>query len=175
MFPTNRAVMQQAWVVNDLEAAARRWSATMGIGPFYLTTFTPDRFQDIIYRGAPGVHEMRTAISYSGDIQIELIERTGKHANCYSDSIAPGQEGFHHLCLWTTDLEADILGYAAQGLEVATRGRLKRGPAFAYIDAVESIGCMIELLEFSQKLSEVFAQWRDNCAAWRGGDLFIGK
>ncbi len=175
MIPSTRTVFQQAWVVTDIEHSARQWSRTLGIGPFYRATYSADRFENVVYRGAPGIQQMRTAICYAGDIQIELIQRIGNQPNCYSDTIPEGQEGFHHVCVWTHDLDADIARHAAQGNQVATRARVRRGPAFAYIDAVRSIGCMIELLEYSAALAQVFDQWRDNCAKWDGGELFVGS
>jgi hypothetical protein len=175
MLPSTRSVFQQAWIVNDIELSARRWSASLGIGPFYLATYNSDRFEDVVYRGAPGIQQMRTAICYAGGVQIELIQRLGNRPNCYTDTIPEGQEGFHHICVWTHDLDADIGRYAQQGSEVATRGRVRGGPAFAYVDAVKSIGCMIELLEYSAALEQVFDGWRENCAQWTGGELFIRR
>jgi hypothetical protein len=175
LFPAARSVFQQAWVVNDLEASARQWSTSLGIGPFYLATYQADRFEDVVYRGAPGTQQMRTAICYAGLVQIELIERIGNQPNCYTDTVPVGREGFHHICVWTFDLDADIRRHAQMGHEVATRGRMRGGPAFAYVDAVRSIGCMIELLEHSVALENVFNGWRDNCANWTGGELFIRR
>lgn len=175
MKPDSRVLLQQAWVVNDLEAAARRWSQTVGIGPFYLADYKPDFFVDVSYRGAPGVMQMRTAICYSGDVQIELIEPTGTGPSCYRDTVPQGQEAFHHICYWTHDLEADIAAYAARGCPVANRGRVRNGPGFAYLDATRSVGCMIELLEYSERLAGIFDGWRANCAAWTGGELFVRR
>jgi catechol 2,3-dioxygenase-like lactoylglutathione lyase family enzyme len=170
-----RELLQQAWVVDDLEAAARRWSAMLGIGPFYIAEYRPDFFVDVQYRGQPGTLAMRTAICYSGAVQIELIEPTGTAPSCYRDTVPAGREGFHHICYWTHDLEADVASYVARGCVLANRARVPNGRGFAYLDATASIGCMIELLEYSERLEAVFAGWRDTCAAWQGGELFIRR
>ena len=34
--PMNHKVLQMAYVVNDLEASAKRWIESFGVGPFYI-------------------------------------------------------------------------------------------------------------------------------------------
>lgn len=166
-------MFQQAWVVRDLEAAARRWSEHCGIGPFFVANYTADRFVDVEYRGRPGQLAMRTAICYAGQLQVELIEPAMASECGYRDTVPAGTEGFHHICFWTDDLDKDIDHYLRQGCSVANKARVKGGPRFAYVDASASLGCMIELLEHSEPLAAVFARWQSQCAAWRGGELFV--
>ena len=175
MIPTRRDLLQQAWVVDDLEAAAQRFSATLGIGPFFVAEYRPEFFTDVQYRGAAASLSMRTAIAYAGAVQVELIQPTAEGPTCYRDTVPAGREGFHHLCFWTHDLEGDIADYVRRGCVVANRARVRKGPAFAYLDATAQIGCMIELLEYSTGLAAVFDGWRDTCARWDGGDLFVRR
>lgn len=35
-FPSRPDIIQYAWVVPDLERAARHWHTTMGVGPFLI-------------------------------------------------------------------------------------------------------------------------------------------
>jgi hypothetical protein len=175
MTPSPRELLQQAWVVDDLEAAAIRFSKQLGIGPFFLADYKPEFFSDVTYRGSPAQLAMRTAISYVGAVQIELIQPTATGPTCYRDTVAAGCEGFHHLCFWTHDIERDIADHVARGSVVANRGRVRKGPAFAYLDATAQIGCMIELLEYSPGLAGVFDGWRDACARWQGGELFVRR
>lgn len=159
--------------MRDLEAAARRWSETCGIGPFFVANYTSDRFADVQYRGQSGVLAMRTAICYAGHIQVELIEPAMDSHCCYRDTVPVGSEGFHHVCYWSTDLERDIAHYLQQGCSLANQARVKGGPQFAYVDATRQIGCMVELLEYSEPLAAVFERWRSRCASWQGGELFV--
>jgi catechol 2,3-dioxygenase-like lactoylglutathione lyase family enzyme len=168
-------MFQQAWVVDDLEAAAQRFSRTLGIGPFFIADYRPEFFETVEYRGQPGSLQMRTAIAYAGAIQVELIQPMGTGPSCYRDTVPAGREGFHHICFWTHDIDADIVDYVARGCSVAVRARVKKGPRFAYLDATASIGCMVELLEYSTGLAQVFDSWRATCAAWRGGELFVRR
>ena len=173
MIPTNRAILQQAWVVDDLEQAAQRFSRRLGIGPFFVADYRPEMFENALYRGRPTALQMRTAICYTGDVQLELVQPADTGANCYRETVPKGQDGFHHLCFWSQDLATDMAQHLTTGATIAVQGRLKKGPAFAYIDATASIGCMIELLEYSPKLAALFDGWRQRCAAWQGGDLLV--
>lgn len=175
MTPTSRELLQQAWVVDDLEAAAARWSKTLGIGPFFVADYRPEFFSDVEYRGRPGQLEMRTAICYAGAVQIELVQPTGNGPSVYRDTVPAGRDGFHHVCFWTHDLERDIADYLARGCTIGVRGKVKKGPAFAYMDATASIGCMVELLECSPALAGLFDRWRATCAAWTGDELFVRR
>ncbi len=175
MIPGRRELLQQAWVVDDLEAAARRFSATLGIGPFFTSDYRAGFFTDVEYRGRPGTLQMRTAISYAGAVQIELVQPTTTEPTCYRDSVPAGRDGFHHLCFWSHDLERDIADYVAHGCPIANRGRVRKGPGFAYLDATASLGCMIELLEYSPGLAALFDGWRDHCARWDGVELFVRR
>lgn len=166
--PTRNRAIQNAWVVNDIESSARQFSATLGIGPFFVARYDSSMFESLSYRGAAGELVMQTAIAFSGDMQIELIEPAGDSPSAYRDVYAPGETGFHHLCFWSDDIDADLAHYAALGCEAANVGKMRRGPRFAYVDARERAGCMIELLEHSVPLAALFDSWQQANAAWDG-------
>ena len=91
--PTDRTVFQNAWVVDDVEAACMKWVNEMGVGPFFVTEYT-DQISDITYRGEPADLSMFVAIAQAGPVQIELIQPTV--ARCaYRDSVPPGTVGFN--------------------------------------------------------------------------------
>ncbi|MEL7025106.1 MAG: VOC family protein [Pseudomonadota bacterium] len=166
--PTQRKVTQNAWVVSDIEQAARDWSRTLGIGPFFLGTYPASLFEGMRYRGAPGELTMRTAIAYSGDLQIELIEPLGHAPNAYRDMYPAGRMGFHHVCFWSDDLDADLAHYARQGQPAVNVGQMRGGPRFAYVDTRPAFGCMTELLEPHPHVIAMFADWREHSDHWDG-------
>ena len=173
MTPTRRTVTQNAWVVTDIEAAAEAWSRTLGIGPFFMGTYPASLFEGMTYRGGPGELTMRTAIAYSGDLQIELIEPLGDAPNAYRDVYPPGESGFHHVCFWTDNLEADLVAYAAAGAITVNKGTMRGGPGFAYVDTRKQFGCMTELLEPHPHVVELFAGWKRKSEAWDGKEAIV--
>jgi hypothetical protein len=176
ILPTHNVAIQQAWIVNNLEETAKKWSAMLSVGPFYIAEYSPQVFGEIEYRGKPGKLHMNTAITYAGDIQIELVEPVGIYPCAYFDTIEPGSSGFHHLCFWTEDIEADIAHYIQQGCTVANLGQIAgNGPRFAYLDASKTLGYMIELLERSAGTEATFNGWKENAKNWQPGDPDIIK
>ena len=71
--PLQREFFQNAWVVDDLSAAIDQWVTKLGVGPFFVTEYR-DVFSDVVYRGVPGLLNMKVALAQNGPIQIELIE-----------------------------------------------------------------------------------------------------
>ena len=83
--PTDRTIFQNAWVVEDVEAAAMEWVNKMGVGPFFITDYTPGTFEEITYHGKPSDLAMRVGIAQAGPVQIELIEPISEQC-AYRDS-----------------------------------------------------------------------------------------
>ncbi|MEM6680649.1 MAG: VOC family protein, partial [Pseudomonadota bacterium] len=110
LLPTDRTVFQNAWVVPDLKAAVRHWTEVMKVGPFFIVDHTGS-LKNVMHRGEPGSISMTTALAQAGPVQIELIEVHGDGPNCYRDIYKPGEGGFHHMCVWTHDIEADHAYY----------------------------------------------------------------
>lgn len=172
--PTNNIALQNAWIVTDIENAAQRWSDAMGIGPFYVAEYSPAIFDTVEYRGKPGKLHMKTAIAYAGEVQIELVEPVGEYPSAYSDTIKPGSSGFHHLCYWSDDFDADMAHYAELGYAVANQGQMAGGgPRFSYLDASHELGHIVELLERAEGTEQIFNAWKESAKQWRAGDQAV--
>ena len=139
----------------------------MGVGPFFVTEYT-NQFSDVFYRGRASELSMIVALAQAGPLQIELIQPTIDQC-AYRDSVAPGSIGFHHMCVWTHDFEADTEYFEALGYEVANSGRAGN-IQFAYYDTRPLLDCMLEVVTKNDQIVERF----DNIAAaainWDGKD-----
>ncbi|MCY4565375.1 MAG: VOC family protein [Gammaproteobacteria bacterium] len=165
--PTDRTVFQNAWVVDDVEAACMKWVNEMGVGPFYVTEYT-DAFTGMTYRGQPSELDMFVAIAQAGPVQIEIIQP--KTARCaYRDSVPAGTSGFHHICVWTHDIEADTDYFARLGYETANRGQAG-DIVFAYYDTRPLMNCMLEVVTQSDSIVERFAMIAAAAENWDGKD-----
>ena len=164
--PTDRTIFQNAWVVDDVEAAATRWATELGVGPFFVTDYT-GHFSDVTYRGEPGELSMIVAIAQAGPVQIELIQPTTDHPCAYRDSVEPGTVGFHHMCVWTHDIEADTDYLAGLGYPAANMGSAG-SVRFAYYDTRPLLGCMLEVVEHLPAIEGRFKRIAEVCASWDG-------
>jgi len=166
--PTDRTVFQNAWVVNHIETACMKWVTEMGVGPFFLNEYPDGTFSDVTYRGQPAELSMKVAIAQAGPVQIELIEPLTEKC-AYRDSVPDGTEGFHHMCIWTLDFEADHRYFESLGYAAANTGRI-RGNDFAYFDTRALMGCMLEVITQNAQTQARFAMIAKTATNWDGKD-----
>lgn len=156
-------IIQYAWVVPNLEEAARRWHAATGIGPFLVNRDL--RLDRPRYRGQPSATRFSTAVAQHGDVQIELVEQLDDGPSAYRDTVPAGATGFHHVAFVTDDLAADLAHYAEQGFAVAADGFF--GPVgYAYVDTSPALGHMTEIIEDKPAIQAFFAAIRKAAERW---------
>lgn len=167
-----RRIVQQAYVVADIEAAMRRWTDTMGVGPWF---FNPSiQVDDTMYRGQPTNLAFAGAITYAGDTQLELIQPLDDSPSCYRDLVPTGQERHHHVAIFADDFDADVARYVAAGFPVAFSGR-NRDMRFAYCDTSSVLGIMVEILEDVPSVRASFGAVKAAADAWDGTDPIRGR
>ena len=164
--PTDRTVHQNGWVVADLDAAIHKWVAELGVGPFFVTEYGP-QFTNLTYRGSPGELRMRVGISQMGPMQVELIEPTTNDPSAYRDMYPAGSGGFHHMCVYTHDIEADTAYFDKLGYAAVNKGEVG-AIKFAYYDTRPLMGCMWEVAEIAPGSDERRERMRMLCANWDG-------
>jgi len=165
--PTDRSVFQNAWVVPDVESACMRWVNELGVGPFFVTEYR-DAFSDMTYRGEPAKLDMIVALAQAGQVQIELIQPLV--ATCaYRDSVPEGEMGFHHMCVWTHDIDADTAYFDGLGYPAVNHGRVGQVD-FAYYDTRPLMGCMLEVVSHDPGVVERFGQIAAAAVDWDGVD-----
>ena len=164
MIPS-KSIFQNAWVVTDIQANIDYWTQRFGVGPFF--TFDYRGGPELTYRGKAGIIEMQVALAQAGDVQIELIKPISNEPNIYRDLVHSSNTQFHHMCMWTDDLEIDTIN-----LEQAGYPRVMySGPAqarFAYFDTSKINGHMIEILERKPEISAAFEQLKKLTVNWNG-------
>lgn len=166
--PTDRTIFQNAWVVTDLEAACMKWVTEMGVGPFFISEYPDGFFSDVTYRGKPADLSMRVAIAQAGNVQVELIEPLTPEC-AYRDVIPAGESGFHHMCVWTYDFQADVDYFERLGYAAANTGKV-RNVDFAYFDTRPLMGCMLEIVTNNPGTEARFAMIAETAASWDGTD-----
>jgi hypothetical protein len=156
-------ILQYAWVVPDLEEAARSWHALAGVGPFLVNRDI--RLDQPRYRGVESATRFSTAVAQHGDIQIELVEQLDDTRSAYRDTVAPGMTGFHHIAFIADDFDIALAHYTDAGLAVAADGWF--GPMrYAYVDTVAALGHMTEIVEDKPAIRAFFAAVRKAAERW---------
>lgn len=163
----NRRVIQNSWVVADLDAAMQNWIETTGIGPFFVVSNVPIEEQK--YRGRDTSIDVTIALAQAGDIQIELVAQHNAAPSAYRDLVPAGQSAFHHVAFYSTDYDADLKAYTDRGIAVAFSGSFA-GKRFCYLDTSPTLGHMVELIEDSAAQRDFFAKIRAAAADWDGSN-----
>jgi len=170
MPPTlNRTIFQNAWIVDDLEAACKIWTEKLGVGPFFIKEYGYQTFNRVTYYGAPSDLSMRIGISQAGPLQIELIQPLSEQ-NAYRDLVPEGLgQTFHHVGSWTDNFEAELKFFEQAGYPVINAGQ-SRSVSFAYIDTRPLLGSLLEIVTKTTATQARFDFIAQTANSWQGDE-----
>lgn len=150
------AVNQVAVVVRDIDAAMRHYVEDLGIGPWNVYTYGPERLHTMTFRGEDTSYVMILALAFVGDTMYELIEQV-EGPTTYQEFQDAHGEGLHHLGYYVPDIDAEIERMANLGYPLLQSGRgfgVDGDGAFAYFETEPGFGCIIEAIELPRTMPE---------------------
>lgn len=159
-------IVQMAWLVDDLEAAATRLSSAMRCGPFLMNRNI--QLTEPIHRGKPQRTDFSLALAQAGEVQVELVQQHDATASVYRDMFPDGPPGgmaFHHVAVMVDDVAAETRRYNALGFETASSGRFG-DVDFTYVDTCLAGGFMVEVLPRSETIRRFFGAVRRAAENW---------
>jgi Glyoxalase/Bleomycin resistance protein/Dioxygenase superfamily len=159
--------VQVAYVVPDVDVAARQWVANIGAGPFFIRRHI--EANDVVYRDKPGVFDHSSAYGQWGTVMVELMQDHGTTPSVVRERFGPGESGLHHLAFIVPDLDEATrhLGTIGLGQVMTARSTSTR---YHFFDAFATLGHMIELYESSDRLAAFYTMIRDAAQGWTGAD-----
>jgi Glyoxalase/Bleomycin resistance protein/Dioxygenase superfamily len=160
--------MQIAYSVPDVDAAAARWAAEFGAGPFFIRRHIEGR--DVVYRGAPAVFDHSSAYGQWGSLMVELLQDHGTAPSIVRERFGVQETGLHHMAFVVPHLGAATDHLASLGFELAMSAR-STNTRYHFIDTVATLGHMVELYERSDRLDGFYASVRDASVGWAGDNL----
>ena len=164
--PNFGPIVQNAYVVRDIDEAVAHWAGKVGVGPFFLMEHV--RFGDVLFRGAPLQLDMSVAIAQWGEIQVELIVQHDAAPSIYTEFAARHGQGLQHVGVMTPSVEEHLRRLARSGIEPIQHGATANGMRFAYVSTDAHPGGMIELIESGPAVEAFFAMVRKAARAWDG-------
>ena len=147
------ALAQIAIGVRDIDVSCRRWAAVLGVDVPAIVEVEAGSEVRMSHRGHPSDARARLAFFDLGAVQLELVEPIGEPST-WQEGLDRNGEAIHHLAFWTTNMAAAAAGLADHGAELVQRGDMGSGQ-YAYFDAGETLGCVVELLE-SERTGDLF-------------------
>jgi Glyoxalase/Bleomycin resistance protein/Dioxygenase superfamily len=159
--------VQIAYAVPDVDAAAARWSADFGAGPFIIRRHIEGR--DVVYRGAPAVFDHSSAYGQWGSVMVELVQDHGTGPSIVRERYGVNETGLHHMAFVVPDLGAATAHLESLGFALAMSAR-STNTRYHFMDTVATLGHMVELYERSDRLDKFYALVRDAAVGWTGDD-----
>ncbi len=143
-------IMQMGFVVDNFEDPIKHWTEKLSVGPFFILEHLD--LKDFHYRGNKSDIDFSVAISFSGDMQIELIKQHCDTPSIYNEFSEIKRGDLHHICRLTPDINNDIKILENHGYKNIQGGETEDGGIkFAYLDAQENYGSMLELAELAEE------------------------
>jgi glyoxalase/bleomycin resistance protein/dioxygenase superfamily protein len=147
------------WVVRDCAAAQKELSTRLGAGPFR-SAGEQTRFDGVFVHGKQTSFALRIAFGALGGVLLELLEPLDDRSP-HAEFLASRGEGLHHLAFLVADFDEQLAAVrrSAGGTpaELLIDGTGPDNPVrWAYVDASESRGTVIELLERTPQSEALF-------------------
>lgn len=162
-------IVQLAYHVPDIEAAAAWWAAEMGAGPFFLLEHVP--LKSARYRGAEASFDHSSGYGQLGDIMIELIHQHDDAPSAVRDMFDAQTPGLHHAAVFADDVGQSVQAAALKGYECALDAYMEDGFRFSMVDARQDHGHMIEFYKPIAALQGFYQFVAFASQGWDGKDV----
>lgn len=143
------APVQIAYAVADVHEAAARRAASSGAGPFVIAERIP--LDTARVHGGTTPFEHSSAYGQWGPVMVELVQ---EHT---APIVEPGS-GVHHLAFMVPALGAAMSWCTERGWPEVLWARTATGQEFAFMDARDELGHLVELYEPSPALLAFYAK-----------------
>jgi catechol 2,3-dioxygenase-like lactoylglutathione lyase family enzyme len=162
--------VQVAYAVHDVREAATYWAASFGAGPFVVVDHIS--LSEVRYRGRPGVFDHSSAFGQWGNLMVELVcDHNGTLGNSpVADVVGIDGVGLHHLAYFVDDFAAAQLELASAGFPELLSAQTNSGQSFAFHDARDLLGHLVEIYEPTAGLVAFYRQVAESARDWDGTD-----
>jgi len=167
---TNQLFRQMAYVVPDIEEAARKHSELFGSGPFYVVKNIP--FRSSIYRGKSMPFTHSAAFGQWGDMQVEFVQREDDQPSVLTEvlDITGGRPSTHHKAIIIPAAGKAAHAFEKAGYPIAWEGVMAVGIEVYMVDTRALYGHMIELFEPSEMVESFYAMVKSAAVGFDGAD-----
>jgi hypothetical protein len=158
---------QIAYLVDDVEKAARHHAATIGAGPFLVRRDIS--MTDTLY-GGEGKYTHTAAYGQWGPVMLELIEITEAAPAEVSEAVLGLRSGIHHVANFVDDLDVASSAHERAGAPLLMALRTSTGMRVHFHDARKTLGHLIELYEPTAHLLAHYDRVAAAAVSWDGTD-----
>ena len=160
-------IVQIAYAVDDVRAAARSFAERLGAGPFFVRHHDLPRRVD--HRGAPGEFDHSSAYGQWGAIQVELVEVHRAEPASLAE-IVQRSDGIHHVATFVESIDDEQARLVGLGWPAVMTAETASGMRYAFHDARAQLGHLLEVYEPSPGVLRLYDKVADAAVGWDGGD-----
>ncbi len=135
--------VQIAYAVTDLDSATRTFAESTGAGPFFVAEHIP--LEHARVNGVVGSFDHSSAYGQWGDVMVELVVE-------HTPPLVTPTHGVHHMAFMVDDLAAATSWCFGRGWPEILFARTASGQEFAFCDARDDLGHLVELYEPTERL-----------------------
>ena len=163
-----RPIVQIAYIVPEVRAAARQWADRVGAGPFFVF----DHFElTATHNGEPAVLDHSPAFGQWGDVQVELIQLHQLEPAAFRTAFGGGAFGLHHMTWFPDDpddLDAEGARLAELGWPCVLDMTGHTGTRALFHDARAELGHFIELYVGTPQIRRHYESVARAARGWDG-------
>lgn len=141
-------VKQIGFIVRDVEASKKKMAEFLGVAVPPTVDSGEYAVTGTVVDGQPAPEAACNMAFFDlENIQLELIQPNGVKST-WQDYLDQHGEGIHHIAFGVKGTDAVIQACEGMGMPCVQRGKYGDGSGeYAYMDATESLKCIIETLE----------------------------
>ncbi|MET0460086.1 MAG: VOC family protein [Ilumatobacteraceae bacterium] len=160
-------IVQVAYAVADVRAAARSFAQRVGAGPFFV------RHHDLPLRvdhhGRPGAFDHSSAYGQWGSVQVELVQ-VHRAEPASLAGIVERTSGLHHVATFVRSIDDEQQRLGELGWPAVMTAETASGRRYAFHDARDQLGHLLEIYEPSPGVLALYRMVADAAVGWRGED-----
>lgn len=145
-------LIQIGFLVKDIEKTKKEFARFFDVPEPETVNSGEYEITKTKYRGkpAPGAKCFMTFF-YFGDLQMELIQ-PNEEPSIWREHLEEFGEGIHHISFKVKGMKKTIEACEGWGMHLLQKGEYRRGNGrYAFLDALESLKVVIELLESDEE------------------------
>lgn len=159
----NLSCYQLGFITDSAEKLIPQLKEYYNVPEFFV--FPDIKFNEVIFRGQPASCRISIAIGYSGPVQIEVVECLSG-IGAYSEFLQNHGPGLHHVGFLVDDFDAALEKQLSMGLTIIQTGVIgdEKAIRFAYIDTVETLGVVTEIIWISKSIAQLYKRLQDRAS-----------
>ncbi|PYE12815.1 glyoxalase/bleomycin resistance protein/dioxygenase superfamily protein [Williamsia limnetica] len=164
---TPGAIVQIAYVVDDVRAAAEDFASRTGAGPFFVrrnqvtSALGPD--------GTAGSFDHSSAYGQWGHTQIEFVEVHSAEPAAFAQTALVSNH-IHHVAIMVSSFGDQQRQFADSGWPAVLTATTPNGNNFAFHDARAQLGHLVEIYEPRPTILALYRRVADAAVDWDGRD-----